>query len=82
VAYYLLDLERTIGYSRPFFWKRTKFGYTSKLEQAGLFSKEIAEQIVDHDHDRTTVMISKEQVIKILGKDMEHNENIINIIQP
>lgn len=78
--YYLLDLERTIVYERPFFWKGNKHGYTKSLEHAGLFPKEIAQQIVDHDDiDRTTVMISQTQMVRILGKEIKPHEGIIKI---
>jgi len=77
--FYLLDLERTIGYSRPFFWNGNRHGYTTSIEQAGLFSKGLAEKIVESDHSKTTVMISVEQVTKILGKDMKPHEGTINI---
>lgn len=78
--YYLLDLERTIAYEKPFYWKGNKHGYTRSLEQAGLFPKEIAQQIVDHDDiDRTTVMISQTQMVRILGKEIKPHEGIIKI---
>ena len=79
--FYLLDLERTLGYHRPFFWKGNKHGYTSSLENAGLFSKEHAEMIVRNDIDKTTVMVPKELVIKFLGRDLNKDESTINIIQ-
>lgn len=75
--FYLIDLERTIGNNHLYFWKGNKHGYTRSLEHAGLFSKEIAEQIVDHDHDRTTVMISQVKVFRILGKELKSHEGII-----
>ena len=77
--FYLLDLERTLGFGRPFFWKGNKHGYTSNWKTAGLFSKAKAEIIVANDFDKLTVMISRDRLIKILGKDEETNEGTINI---
>lgn len=74
--FYLLDLERTIGNGRPYYWNGNRHGYTTSLEHAGLFSKWIAEQICEGDYDKRTVMISTEQVSKILGKDMKPHEGI------
>lgn len=72
--YYLLDLERTIGYSKPYFWKGNRHGYTSHIEHAGIFPEEKAEQIISNDRDKTTVKISTSKVFKILGKDMKPHE--------
>lgn len=74
--FYLLDLERTISTRRPFYWKRTKHGYTDSLRFAGLFSKKEAEHIVVADRDNRTVMIHKNVVVGILGKDMQSNESV------
>jgi hypothetical protein len=77
--FYLLDLERTIGFNRPFFWKGNKHGYTSSLKTAGIFSKAKAEMIVRNDFDQMTVMISQDKLYKILGMDMNPHEGTINI---
>ena len=80
--FYLMDLERTIAYNKPYFWKGNRHGYTTSLENAGLFPREIAEQIVDHDHvDRTTVMISWFQVCRILGKEIKPHEGTIKVVE-
>jgi hypothetical protein len=76
MEYYLLDLERTIANGRPYFWNGNRHGYTTSLEHAGLFSDWIAEEIVKGDYDKRTVMISTEQVSKILGKDMKPHDGI------
>lgn len=78
VYFFLLDLERTIGYGKPYFWNGNRHGYTSSFEHAGLFTKEIAEKIVADDLDEKTVMISHERVFKILGRDLKCYEGIIN----
>jgi hypothetical protein len=77
VKYYLLDLERTIGFNRPFFWKPNKRGYTGSLKLAGLFSKGMAEKIVADDFNKTTILISQSWIHKILGKETI-NEGINN----
>ena len=77
--YYLLDLERTLGYGRLFFWKSHRRGYTSSLDQAGLYPKHQAEHIVNSDFDKTTVMISQSRVFKILGKELKPDAGTINI---
>jgi hypothetical protein len=80
--FYLLDLERTIALNQPYFWKGNKHGYTNALENAGLFSREVAEKIVDHDQvDRTTVMISWFQMCRILGKDITPNEGSFKVVE-
>lgn len=65
----LMDLERTLTSYVPCFWKQNRFGYTYKYEQAGIFSKELAEEIVKNDLDNKTVMISVELVKQILVMD-------------
>jgi hypothetical protein len=72
--FYLLDLERTLGYSKPYFWKGTKHGYTTHIEQAGIFPEAIANKIVESDRDNTTVKVSTSKVFKILGKDLKSHE--------
>lgn len=64
--YYLLDLERTINMHMPFFWKANKRGYTSNLETAGLYSFEMASEIVSSDFDNRTVMVNKNVIEKII----------------
>lgn len=64
--YYLLDLERTIIFEKPFYWRANKHGYTCYIDEAGLFSFEIANEIVLNDLDNRTVMIDEKVVEKIL----------------
>jgi len=73
--YLLMDLERTLLAGVPCFWKITKYGYTYQIEFAGLFPKEIAEEIVKNDLDHRTVMISFEVIRNILGKDFKMHES-------
>lgn len=70
----LLDLERTLSNSVPAFWKGNKHGYTYKVEFAGIFPKEIAEQIVNSDRDKTTIAIPLDVVQKIMVKDLKQHE--------
>jgi len=70
--FYLLDLERTIGMERPFFWKRNRHGYTDTLQMAGIFSRKEAEKIAQLDLDNTTILINKTIVQRIFGKELIH----------
>lgn len=63
--YYLLDLERTIGLGIATYWKQNRHGYTDRIEAAGTFPEEIAQEIVSKDFDRMTIMISADQIKKI-----------------
>jgi hypothetical protein len=72
--YYLIDLERTIGYNKPYFWKGNRHGYTSHIEHAGIFPEKKANEICESDRDKRTVKISTQQIFKILGKDMKSHE--------
>jgi hypothetical protein len=75
LEYYLLDLERTLGIGKPYFWKRTKFGYTDQIQFAGLFSKVEAQLVVQKDLDNKTVMIHHKLVEDtMLLSDMKANE--------
>lgn len=73
-GYYLLDLERTLTSYVPCFWKQNRYGYTYKIEQAGIFSKELAEEIVKHDLNNRTVMISEQLVKQIMVADLDASE--------
>ena len=55
--YYIIDLERTISSGLPFYWKKSRYGYTYSIEEAGLFPKEIADEIVKKDIQDLTVKI-------------------------
>ncbi|MGG0552587.1 hypothetical protein ABEY55_08360 [Priestia aryabhattai] len=62
---YLMDLERSIASGKIHYWKANKQGYMTNIQQAGLYSPEIAEQIVNSDYDKRTVMIDEAVVKKI-----------------
>jgi hypothetical protein len=64
--YYLMDLERTIGSGRAFYWKANKHGYTTVIQDAGLFTEAAAQRICKDDFDQRTVMISQKVAEKIL----------------
>ena len=72
--YFLMDLERTLTSGVPCFWKGNKHGYTYNIEHAGIFPKDVAEDIVKRDLDKRTVPISLHTVFDILGKDMKAHE--------
>lgn len=69
-----MDLERTIGNGVPAFWKGNRYGYTYKIEFAGIFSKENAELIVKNDLDHKTVMVPVQLVTQILLQANQVNE--------
>lgn len=76
--FYLLDLERTIGMGKPYFWKRSRHGYTDSLRKAGLFSRKEAEKIAQLDFDRKTIIIDQKIVEKIFGKDLAYASKATN----
>ncbi|WP_373896406.1 hypothetical protein [Virgibacillus sp. CBA3643] len=64
--FYLMDLERTIITGLATYWKPNKFGYTTILGEAGIYSEEEADQIVSDDFDKRTVAINLHIVDNIL----------------
>lgn len=76
VDYYLLDLERTIAFGKPYYWKGNRHGYTDQIEHAGLFAASFAIKLVKQDMDQRTVMISEKTIARILGKDLKQHEGI------
>jgi hypothetical protein len=62
--YFLMDLERTLISNVPCFWLGSKHGYTYKITEAGLFPKHLAEEIVKHDMDNSTIMVDSRLVEK------------------
>lgn len=72
MAYYLIDLERTLSREIPYFWLKNKHGYTTKIEDAGLFAKEAAEQIVKSDINNLTFMIHINIVAEILQLEVRN----------
>jgi phosphoribosyl-AMP cyclohydrolase len=74
MPYFLLDLARTLTTGTPCYWRGTRYGYTYKIETAGIFEKETAENIVTSDKDNNTVMIHVDTVAKILMWDLKSHE--------
>lgn len=70
-AYYLLDLERTLINGMPYYWLKNRHGYTYEIEEAGLFSEDMAAEIVKHDLDDRTVMININTAAQILQLELE-----------
>lgn len=73
---FLMDLERTLQSGTPCFWKGNKYGYTYKLEFAGIFPAEIATKLAMSDFDNKTIVIPLSLVQSILGKDLKQHEGI------
>lgn len=71
MAYYLLDLERTIARGVPYFWLKNKHGYTQDIGVAGLFSKEAADEIEANDISNTTVKIHINKIAEILQLEVQ-----------
>jgi hypothetical protein len=67
--YYLMDLERTINFDEPYFWKQNKHGYINDIIQAGKFNEIEANRIVNNDRDKMTIKIEIEVIRKILKLD-------------
>lgn len=65
--FFLMDLERTINRGITHYWKSARRGYTTKILEAGLYSAEMASEIVKEDPDKRTVMIPFEMVENITG---------------
>jgi len=63
---FLMDLERTFNFNKPFFWKPNKFGYTNFLNEAGLYSDKEAEEIKGQDFEGRTVIVPLSVVKGIL----------------
>lgn len=64
--YYLLDLERTIGFGVPTYWKKGANGYTRNISEAGLYSEDSANDHVSNDRGKTTISISQVTIKELL----------------
>ena len=73
---YLMDLERTIAYGKPYYWKGNRHGYTSDITQAGRWEKEFCERIAKQDINKETILITEELIEKVYGKDFLQHEGI------
>lgn len=69
-SFVLIDSERSSG-SDIYFWKANRSGYTSSIEDAGIYSFAEALQIVGQDFDHRTSMLDFEIAKTILEK-MQH----------
>lgn len=65
-SYYLIDLERSISSGMVYYWKAHKRGYTTNLNDAGVYSSLVANEIVDSDFDNHTVKIEQEKAEKLV----------------
>jgi hypothetical protein len=72
--YILLDLERTLSSGVPAYWKGNRYGYTYKIEYAGIFPEGAAKEITKNDRDGKTVAIPIALVQKILAKELKQHE--------
>lgn len=65
--YLLIDLERTIALGRTFYWRANRQGYTTLTFEAGKYSEQEADQIIENDYDNRTVKVSEKVVEGILN---------------
>ncbi|MFP5116125.1 hypothetical protein ACSU64_27845 [Bacillaceae bacterium C204] len=65
--YYLVDWERSLKLGRVFYWRSGQTGYTTLLEEAGLYNEAVAARICEEDFDQRTTMVS-EKVVKGIFK--------------
>jgi hypothetical protein len=70
----LMDLERTIGTGAACFWKANRYGYTYEVDYAGIFSKELAEEIVKNDLDQKTVLVPLNLIRELDFRGIRSNE--------
>lgn len=63
---YLLDLERSLLFNHLVFWKPNERGYTSHLNEAGLYPEGKAQMLAKSDLDGRTLVIKKEVVEGII----------------
>jgi hypothetical protein len=66
--YFIMDLERTIKAGVPCYWLGNKQGYTFRIEQAGIFPEEKANEIISQDYDHRTVKLSLTAIERILKR--------------
>lgn len=65
-GYYLIDLERSVQSKMVFYWRPNRQGYTTDLENAGVYKERDSEELVDTDINKTTIRVSKETINSIL----------------
>jgi hypothetical protein len=53
--YFLVDAERSLAMQRLMYWKAGGRGYTSDIEEAGVYSQEQAIKQVETDIDELTL---------------------------
>jgi hypothetical protein len=70
--YLLMDLERTLISGVPCYWKSNRYGYTYEIEHAGIFSKDLAEEIAKNDYDQKTVLVPYKLIFDLGLKAFEN----------
>lgn len=66
--FYLIDLERSVGSGIVHYWKTGQRGYTTRLEDAGIYSDAHSSQLVKEDFDQFTMRIPMETANKAIRK--------------
>ena len=54
MKYVLIDLERTLFYKERVYWRPNKCGYTTNIEEAGLYTRSEAASIINADFNLHT----------------------------
>ena len=72
--YFLLDLERTLASGIPCYWKGNRYGYTYEIDYAGIFPKDLAEEIVKNDLDQKTVLVPYKIVFDLALTKLTEND--------
>lgn len=57
MKFYVLDIERTIATGKPTYWRKSQYGYTDNIEEAGQFEYENALALATNDVEMKTALI-------------------------
>lgn len=79
--YYLIDLERSIGSGVVHYWKAHKSGYTTDLNEAGVYSDLTAGEIVDGDFDRLTVKVEQKKAEELAGMNQKKKYSLDELLK-
>lgn len=66
MKYVLIDLERSITLGAIYYWNPHRQGYTTYLEEAGMYSEKEALKLQGDDFDERTIAIKLSVIDNIL----------------
>lgn len=55
--FYLVDLERSVSSGIMHYWRPRSIGYTTKLAEAGEYTEQYSDEVVNSDFDNYTVRV-------------------------